>query len=195
MRAVLLVISPSSALTFTKRTVIFYLLIALHFFAAHQSLAEANNKMCKAQTLTVVGHSLYPALKPNDEILVWPSSCVEPRAGDYGVFITAANDGPVVKVIAGMPGDVLRVENASRQNNQKTIKILTINGVLAKGPNGEPYEVSLQKERMFTLYQGELKGFLLLGNENSLDSGLIGPIHSRQLVGVVPVGRIVEFNE
>lgn len=135
--------------------------------------------------MTVVSSSMSPTICEGDTVLVdlWHDLAVsELSRGDLVAVRVPGSDVPLVKRVAGLPGDSVAIEDA----------LLVVNGERVD----EPYVDQLAND---ALYWGPVvvpdDAFVVLGDarERSVDSRRFGPVPGDRLVGRVllrvPRGR------
>ena len=99
-----------------------------------------------------------------------------PERYDFIIFTADESENLVIKQIWGLPGDVLKV---ARNGG------LFINGVEALTPYDRPYRLNRFYQKKLKVFEGALDGYLALGHPGSLDSGRIGPVQMKDILGTV----------
>lgn len=126
--------------------------------------------------MTVVSASMSPTICQGDWVVVgvWSPSVSELSRGDLVAVRVSGSDVPLVKRVAGLPGDSVAIEDA----------LLVVNGQRVD----EPY---VDHEASDALYWGPVvvpdDAVVVLGDERatSIDSRDFGPIPDDRLVGRV----------
>ena len=132
---------------------------------------------CQSHDVPVLGHSLAPLVQAHDVLQMIPVSCVTLVTGDLVVFRTPRRQHPVIKKLAGMIGDQLRISDDGR---------IFINDVLQLTPGGLIYRIrNKRRRRLLQNYQGAMPGYFVLGNMGTLDSTRILFVAEKDIIGVV----------
>jgi len=129
-----------------------------------------------ARPMTVVSSSMSPTICQGDWVVVgvWDPAVSELSRGDLVAVRVAGSDMPLVKRVAGLPGDSVAIEDA----------LLLVNGKRVD----EPY---VDHEANDALYWGPVvvpdDAVIVLGDERatSIDSRDFGPVPGDRLVGRV----------
>lgn len=132
------------------------------------------------QPMTVVSSSMSPTLCEGDKVLVrvWDPTVSRLSRGDLVAVQVPGSDTPLVKRVAGLPGDTVAIEDA----------LLVVNGQRVD----EPY---VDHEADDALYWGPVvvpaDAVVVLGDAraDSIDSRDFGAVPGERLVGRV-VGRM-----
>jgi len=138
---------------------------------------------------TVRGNSLYGLIEPGSTVKVYFGyyKCNEIKRGDIVAYNYSGDPNPIIKVVKGLPGDKLHLQEANGVWN------ILINGETVKNSKGEPYSLSASGSQMLSLYERDYKGvipadaYLILGNlsSGSIDSTYFGLIGKNDILGKV----------
>lgn len=128
------------------------------------------------QPMRVVSASMSPTICTGDRVLVnvWHPEVGQLSRGDLVVVRVPGSDAPLVKRVAGLPGDTVGIEDA----------LLVVNGRRVD----EPY---VDHDSIDSLYWGPVvvpdDAILVLGDARaiSIDSREFGPVPGDRLVGRV----------
>lgn len=131
---------------------------------------------CEPIEKEIVGKSLEGQLMPGQSVEVLPIHCAEPRRMDFVIFTDDESQNLVIKQVWGLPGDRFTVDDKG---------FLYVNGEHALTSFDRPYMVNRFYKKKLKKFEGELRGYLVLGHPGSLDSGRIGPIGKDVMVGIV----------
>lgn len=149
--------------------------------AAMMLVQAAPEGECVKIETSVSGSSMEGLLWKGQPLEVLGLGCGTPARYDYIVFRHKDRDGPIIKQLWGLPGDILAVGERGR---------FTINGVEAVTPFGRPYNLLGAARTRFKKLEGPLKGYLLLGHPGSDDSARLGLIDQHNFLGYVPQDAI-----
>ena len=164
----------------TIRKVLFGLMFLTAWLSPHDSRAAG----CTAHPMTVRGTSLMPLVRPGTPLQVWPRGCAPLAPGRLAVYRTAAaSDRLVIKRIAARPGRVLKLTRPA----SGFAYTVYVDGLAARAPDGAPYVATDRGARLLKLYEGPLKGYLLLGRPGSLDAGRVAVQPATAILGTATV--------
>lgn len=134
---------------------------------------------CTAISITISGSSLAPLVNDGDHLEAFPIECAGPtNIGDLLVFRRQYKNEPIIKIIAGQPGDELSFTDDGT---------VIVNGKPVLRPTNEKWVLSAQQRTTMGFFAGTLKGWLVVGNPNSYDSSLFGVIGKSSLLAVVRI--------
>ena len=144
--------------------------VILSFF----NLAVAQEKApCPIIEAHISGHSLAPLVPHGTTAWLKSSECRTPQIKDLALFPDPAKPEQwLVKLIAGKPGDVMTVKA-----NGKVL----VNGKVVIGPDGKAYLPHTSGLKMLKLYEGPLRGWLVIGNPKTDDSSRFGLIPTEKI--------------
>ena len=162
------------------------LVFALWWFRAHETVPRC---VTRIESVTIRGTSLRGLAEPGE---TWFAaygyySCRVPERGEIVLHDWAGNSAPVAKLIKAVPGDRLGFIEAAGPEGGTT---LSINGVVAKTSQGDPYRFEPSEQRLLALYLEDFGSlvpddtFLLLSNRVSgtIDSRRFGFVRGTQLL-------------
>ncbi len=131
---------------------------------------------CTPVAKEIHGTSLQGQLMPGQMVMAVPPGCRDMQRLDFVIFISDESKNLVIKQIWGMPGDVLSVDDKG---------YVSVNGEQVLTPFDKPYRLNPYFTRKLKKFEGELTDYLLLGHPGSLDSGRVGPVPLKDIVGIV----------
>lgn len=173
--------------TLTFSTLYIFFLLP-HF--PNQIINIKNN--CPAEKIKKIvrGNSLSGVIENGAEIKILENfyDCNEVQRGDIVEFSYAGNPDPIIKIVKGIPGDTISLQDAP--GGEKNI---LINGKILRNSKNETYALNLGATRMLSLYINDYKGiipenaYLILGNlaNGSLDSTRFGLVSKSDILGKV----------
>jgi signal peptidase I len=136
----------------------------------------------------VRGVSLSGVLESGTTIDVWLNyyQCHQVKRGDLVLYKINPQIDPIVKIVKGIPGDNIRLENGDGKfwNILVNDKVLTVS-------QGEPYQINEKAVDLIGLYIKDyhgvipLKSYLLMGNmvSGSVDSTRFGLVDISDIIG------------
>ena len=143
----------------------------------------------KIQEKTVRGTSLFPLIKPGQEIKLlygyYDYQAIERE--DIVAYDYAGRENPIIKIIKAIPKDEFYLEKTSNGWH------IFVNNKILKNSENTSYLLSEKGHQMLALYWQNYKGiipenaYLLLGNlvSGSLDSSRFGLIDKSDILGKV----------
>jgi len=131
---------------------------------------------CTPVEKEIHGTSLQGQLMPGQKVMAVPPGCRDMQRLDFVIFTSDESPNLVIKQIWGMPGDVLSVNDKG---------YVFVNGEQVLTPFDKPYRLNPYFTRKLKKFEGKLTDYLLLGHPGSLDSGRIGPVSLKDIVGIV----------
>lgn len=147
--------------------------------------------VAEQRTVQVDGTSMEPVLAANSEVTLLEGyyDCNDINRGELVAYRFSANRSPIVKVIIGMPGDAVSVEEAEGGF------ALYVNGEEVVNAQGDAYRFNEGRANMIRLYTDSYTEgvpadtYFILGNvpSGSFDSSQFGFVHRSDFLG-----RIVE---
>lgn len=139
-------------------------------------LAAAPPADCAPVEKEIHGTSLEGQLMPGQKVMAVPPGCRDMRRMDFVIFTSSESVNLVIKQIWGMPGDMLSVDDKG---------YVYVNDEQVLTPFDKPYRLNPYFKRKLKKFEGELHDYLLMGHPGSLDSGRVGPIAYKDIVGIV----------
>jgi len=146
---------------------------------------KTEDHLIQIEEKIVRGNSLSPLIKPGQTVKVSLNyySYYPIERGDIVLYNYAGNKDPLIKIIKGIPGDRLELENIGGGWN------ILINGEVVKNSENRPFLVSGNAYKMLSLYEGVIpeSAYLLLGEivSGTLDSTRFGLVHKSDILGKV----------
>jgi signal peptidase I len=133
------------------------------------------------ERLVISGESLAPMVADGTVATLQRGyyACHDPERDDLVAYDYAGRDLPLAKVVKGIPGDRLRVEDSA----------LYINGDISRNSGGTPFSLSDREMRMLGLYADSYPvipedAYLLMGERSgAIDGGEFGLVARQDLIG------------